>query len=1304
MGNFLSRLSRYRWILTMFSSAWTVLSPLRRRIPLSWLRTAYNFMVAAIIATLLLSAFAGKLTISAQQRNEKTQDAVPPSTQLQNLLVNLEKSRHAGDKTIEGATLSGIGDLYVDLHEEQKALTYFNQSLLIMREIGDRTGEAVTLNNIGATYQRLGDKEKARDYFTQALPIEYEVGDRKGEVATLSGIVRTYNGSPETLPLRESKIAIERHAGRLLTGRTVERELEGSQADVFEVNAQAGQYVRVVADQNGIELFLEIIGPDGKLLMHADSVTPQWGQVQAIVVTELSGSYQVRVAPVSPGALLGKYKLSLTDLRSPDKRDAPDAHMLDSLGNIYDNYRDSPKALQYYHQALLFCRALGTADCEGPIFSQMGEACKHLAQYKEAQEYYGQALSVFRATRSHGGEARALNGIGDMYTFLHEGHKALEYHSEALSLCALLPNPQLCQGITLNDMGWAYSGLGNHGKALEYYERALQLHRTAKNSLGEARTLRNIADDYWRSGSYETSLAYDNQSLQLYRHLNNHAQEADTLGEMGGTFASAGQFQKAFEAYHQQLALSEAAKDNIGQVAALNSMGLAYRQLGNTEEALRLHGQALAKVRQLGVHNYEAPLLQNIARIYDANGEGQKALQYYFEALNVESKLGFSGGDSVIISNIGRAYQHLGDRAKALQYYNRALALEDARDSMHHKIYTLSYVGDLYKDMGDRARALREYEAALALAVPLSDPIAEAGVCGRLMTYWRTENKLPLGIFYGKQTINLYQQVRKTIVDLDASVQLAFVTSKASVYRELADLLISDGRLLEAEQVLNLLKETEYSEFVRGETASTGSSRKTVPLTPAEEAVRTEYETVANRITAVGEKWSELDKKTDRTSAEEAERGELAKKLKEANQEMEVYFSRLYAVLGSTQQANRTLEALRDETSDLQSLVDQLGPGVVALYTLVADDHYRVIVVTPSVMVAREVSISKADLRRKVAAFRAAVMNPSIAPRSAAYDLYKVIVAPVKDDLNSANAQTILWSLDDVLRYVPVSALFDGKQYLVDHYRNVVITPASLSRLKDKPDAKHLSGLAMGIAKQYEDDLPSLPAVRQELNGIVTDPQARESRGILPGTIELDDAFTQKSMAEQLKKHYPLVHIASHFIFQPDSEEQSFLLLSGKDSAGKGYHLTLSELRNDPDLRFEGVDLLTLSACETASTGSTADGREVDGFGITAQRKGAKAVLASLWSVNDVSTAQLMRDFYHRWVETPGITKAEALRQAQLTLLHGSERADFPTGEAQGTSSGGTSMGGDSRLQGGDQGRYSHPYYWAPFILIGNWN
>jgi CHAT domain-containing protein len=110
------------------------------------------------------------------------------------------------------------------------------------------------------------------------------------------------------------------------------------------------------------------------------------------------------------------------------------------------------------------------------------------------------------------------------------------------------------------------------------------------------------------------------------------------------------------------------------------------------------------------------------------------------------------------------------------------------------------------------------------------------------------------------------------------------------------------------------------------------------------------------------------------------------------------------------------------------------------------------------------------------------------------------------------------------------------------------------------------------------------------------------------------------------------------------------------------------------------LELLTLSACNTA-LGMKGDGREVDGLGILAQRKGAKAVMATLWSVYDPSTIALMRNFYRDWTSGTAVSKAEALRRAQVAFLRGS-------GEA---------------FEQGTRTTYAHPYYWAPFILIGNW-
>jgi CHAT domain-containing protein len=179
-----------------------------------------------------------------------------------------------------------------------------------------------------------------------------------------------------------------------------------------------------------------------------------------------------------------------------------------------------------------------------------------------------------------------------------------------------------------------------------------------------------------------------------------------------------------------------------------------------------------------------------------------------------------------------------------------------------------------------------------------------------------------------------------------------------------------------------------------------------------------------------------------------------------------------------------------------------------------------------------------------------------------------------------------------------------------------------------------------------------------------------------------------------------VVHVASHFRFSPGNETDSFLLL------GDGSHLTLDQVRSSINL-FGGVDLLTLSACETAM-GGEANGGEVEGFAVLAQRQGAKAVIASLWPVEDTSTSLLMREMYRMREATPGTPKVEALRQAQLALLHGRVKPTGPEDGARNTEvldpkmvstkpkSSAPSFTADPAAP------YAHPYFWAPFILIGN--
>jgi len=224
-----------------------------------------------------------------------------------------------------------------------------------------------------------------------------------------------------------------------------------------------------------------------------------------------------------------------------------------------------------------------------------------------------------------------------------------------------------------------------------------------------------------------------------------------------------------------------------------------------------------------------------------------------------------------------------------------------------------------------------------------------------------------------------------------------------------------------------------------------------------------------------------------------------------------------------------------------------------------------------------------------------------------------------------------------------------------------------------------------------------LPAVATELNHVVNDPKVQGANGVLRGTILLNNQFTEKGMENLLGGQHTVVHIASHFVFKPGDDSQSYLLLSGKGEGGAGFHLTVADFRDNQQLALDDTDLLTLSACETGMSGSAGNGREVDGLGTTAQLKGAKAVISSLWSVNDASTGQLMGDFYRRWAEGAGnVTKVEALRQAQLDLLLGRVNQGSDPG-ARGSAL--VEVGNATPAIAG----YAHPFYWAPFVLMGNW-
>ena len=346
--------------------------------------------------------------------------------------------------------------------------------------------------------------------------------------------------------------------------------------------------------------------------------------------------------------------------------------------------------------------------------------------------------------------------------------------------------------------------------------------------------------------------------------------------------------------------------------------------------------------------------------------------------------------------------------------------------------------------------------------------------------------------------------------------------------------------------------------------------------------------------------------------------------------------------------------------------------GTVIVRYLLLPERIHILLTTAEHKTAQAIPVTEGKFLKTLDTFRNVLKDDWQDPKESGKQLYDWLIAPIEKDLEEEGAKTLMLSLDGGLRYIPFAALWDGQHYLVQRWATAMVAEAGQTQGQTvAAPASRFQGF--GLSDQV-DGFNALPAVGRELKAITA---------VLPGPVKLNKAFTRMALEVSLTRRPGVLHISSHFLFSPLGSAESFLVL------GDGSHFSLRDIDRSP-MQFASLDLLTLSACETGvGGGKEANGLEVESLRARLQMKGANAVLATLWPVDDESTGTFMADFYRRWKHTTGETKAEALRQAQVALIQGRTNGiAAPT------------RGGTTKSQEHD---WTHPYYWAPFVLSGDW-
>ena len=800
------------------------------------------------------------------------------------------------------------------------------------------------------------------------------------------------------------------------------------------------------------------------------------------------------------------------------------------------------------------------------------------------------------------------------------------------------------------------------------------------------------------------------------------------------------------------------------RVGWLNNRGLANYQTGNLAEAKKDYETALELLTKLEAADAKPRLHErmvtttNLAQVYATLGDQTEAIKRYREAEALGAKLDpilAEQSMSAIYGGLGTSLEYQNDYTAALSNYKKAYAITLRHDMGASEGIVLNSLGRLAANSGKIEDAENYFKQAISLSerernqpgigsgtnnlgwlylrnkryaeahtaflnsaqifAELGNRTAQATALGNLMFVEQSQNHPQAAIFFGKRAVELLQSVRGGLTGIEKQLQASFLVSREETYRSLINNLISLDRLAEAQEIAKLLKEQEFASIAGTRGPVSG---EIVPYSEAEEEVLMLLEKLAELRKVRAALQAEKDSAGDGFT-KQAELKAIDDKLTMISAAFQMTLKNLARAEPSVSDRVKSIFEERNLQTVLSTLKKSHDTDAVAIYVVIGTEPetdaagneikdkvrtkfgWTVLVTSTD---RKAYSIDVRGLDASVRRFRMAVEGDQYDPMPEAKNIYNAVFkqaskarTTLETDLDAALAssenKTVMWSMDGMLRYVPVAALHDGKRYLVEKYRNVVFTRQSLAQLS-LPNVPQWKVLGMGVSDERP-GFPALSGAAEELQYIVR-PEMYAGKVLLNNQFTKDDA-----LSAWRDKQYPVVHIASHFKFHPTRPDQSYLLL------GDG-ELKIADIQYDDNL-FDGVDLLALSACDTAMV---SNGKESESFAYVAQDLGAKTVLASLWPVSDAGTPELMTRFYTLRLGDPSMSKGEAFHRAQLSLVRGEDvpglkpfpKKKSPESKVDRAENFGRAAQANLPLFTRDDRRpFAHPYYWAPFILIGNW-
>lgn len=824
-----------------------------------------------------------------------------------------------------------------------------------------------------------------------------------------------------------------------------------------------------------------------------------------------------------------------------------------------------------------------------------------------------------------------------------------------------------------------------------------------------------IGRELFEAGRYLEAADFWEEAAENYRQEGEVIDGALVLSYLTTAYQKLGEWEEAEKAIATSIDLIENSKNPPALITARIIGAKASLQLarGGGEAALKNWELAESYYREAGDFIGIAGTKINQAKAWQLLGNYRRAkdtLEELESLLKNPGNIGFREDNSLLevkvaaFLSLGNTLIQIGELDRASAVLEKTLTAAERLKSQIQIQAALVGMGDISRAKQDSVKAIKLYREAASIPVCLSNNFCSQQMTLelKLLDLLLETNNLPEAESLLLKLLSNVGNLPRSKAAVYGPVELAKSISKFKQKQAEQNTLIAGIPPEEeiARMLATAVKEAQVLGDPRAEAYALGYLGKTYEenrqfayaqkltrqalgiaqgINAADIAYRWQWQ-LGRILTVQGDKRRAIAAYTEAVKSLQSLRSDLAAISADVQfsfrENVEPVYRQLVALLLETpardtdvpqeniQQALNVIESLQIAELDnffreacvraISQKIDAIDPKAAVINPAILSDRLEVVISIPGKPLRHYATfLPQEEIERTVSQMRASLRVTSFASDRlpVAEEIYNWLIRPAEADLADSGIETLVFVLDGVLRNLPMAALYDGQGYLLEKY-NVALTPG-LQLLEARSLQKEKLKTLMGGLSEASQGFSALPGVEVELAEIASQ---------VPSEKLLNQQFTTEQLQKEIKASpFPVVHLATHGQFSSDPEETFILTWDDKIKVNEFEGL----LKSRKDGRTAPIELLILSACQTAA----GDKRAALGLAGVAIRSGTRSTLATLWPVADRSTADLMVEFY-RELGKGGETKAEALRNAQLSLL---------------------------------KGDYRHPYFWAPFVLVGSW-